>query len=210
MKKKDIYKSINPELIEWLEPILSCYVPEYREQKAIELIQRIKELLFTRATHDSKTDCINYHPSNNKINRYPIFKFSKLIKMNTHRLSYLLNNSKRLHSKHVLHSCDNYSCINDNHLRKGTHDENMKDKIGKKRINKTLTDNEQSKIIIIQILVQYYGMKMHNKVELAKRFKVNYAKVIKIINDNRDFVYDSNIHDKYLIGGRDENNHNKS
>lgn len=50
-----------------------------------------------------------------------------------HRLSYMLHNSEFDQSKHVLHACDNPSCIRPSHLWLGTHQDNMKDRDRKGR-----------------------------------------------------------------------------
>ena len=45
-----------------------------------------------------------------------------------YRISFELHKGKIGKGKHILHSCDNGSCVNPNHLREGTHKENMDDK----------------------------------------------------------------------------------
>jgi hypothetical protein len=42
---------------------------------------------------------------------------------------------------HVLHSCDNPSCVNVNHLRWGSHTENVRDKINRNRCNFPKNEN---------------------------------------------------------------------
>jgi hypothetical protein len=49
-----------------------------------------------------------------------------------HRLIYELKIGSA-NGRHVLHSCDNPQCINPDHLRLGTHQENMQDMISKQR-----------------------------------------------------------------------------
>ena len=56
-----------------------------------------------------------------------------------HRAMYMFNvlNVDSLDSKiMILHSCDNKKCINPEHLRQGTHEDNMKDVVARRRHKK--------------------------------------------------------------------------
>ena len=50
-----------------------------------------------------------------------------------YRISYEINKGIITEGKHILHSCDNGNCVNPNHLREGTHQENMKDMFDRNR-----------------------------------------------------------------------------
>lgn len=53
--------------------------------------------------------------------------------MRAHRLSYMIHNGKIPDGLMVLHSCDNPECTNPDHLRVGTHADNMDDVSKRKR-----------------------------------------------------------------------------
>ncbi len=50
-----------------------------------------------------------------------------------HRVMYELSTNKKLGDLHVLHTCDTPLCVNPNHLKAGTHTDNMHDMIRKGR-----------------------------------------------------------------------------
>lgn len=53
-----------------------------------------------------------------------------------HRLSYELHKGQIPEGMEILHSCDNRLCINPDHLRAGTHRENMSDAVDRSRMRK--------------------------------------------------------------------------
>lgn len=59
----------------------------------------------------------------------------------------------------VLHSCDNRLCVNPGHLRAGTHDENMADKVERDRVARNLGESGPNKISEVQALeiIDRYG-----------------------------------------------------
>jgi len=59
----------------------------------------------------------------------------------THRLALHLEGID-VTGHHVLHSCDNPRCCNPNHLRLGTHQENMRDMVSRGRQSRKLTKQD--------------------------------------------------------------------
>lgn len=65
-------------------------------------------------------------------NGYGIFYIRKNVPVLAHRLSFKLH-IEDPGQLHVLHSCDNTSCVNPGHLFKGAHQDNMRDRDAKGR-----------------------------------------------------------------------------
>ena len=58
--------------------------------------------------------------------------FGKMV--SAHRFSYELYKGEIPKGLEILHSCDNKLCVNPDHLRIGTHSENMRETIGKPKV----------------------------------------------------------------------------
>lgn len=69
--------------------------------------------------------------------------------VSAHRLAYAYyNNTTNLGDFHVLHSCDVRNCIAKEHLRLGTHKENMQDMVDRSRSSRKFTDKEIKEIFL--------------------------------------------------------------
>lgn len=68
---------------------------------------------------------------------YISFQFrnnGKKCNISAHRASYMIDKNENIITDDVImHSCDNPSCINPNHLTKGTHYDNVQDRVSKNR-----------------------------------------------------------------------------
>lgn len=68
----------------------------------------------------------------------------------THRLSWELLRGEIPEGLHVLHNCDNRLCVNPDHLRLGTHQENIAEMIAKGRNKTKLTPAKVREIRAIE------------------------------------------------------------
>lgn len=91
-----------------------------------------------------------------------------------HRVSYQYHYGDLTDADLVLHSCDNPSCINPAHLRKGTGSENIQEAFDKKRKEQPVLygeDNPKSKLTLEQVkFIKANPQMMHT--ELATLFGV--------------------------------------
>lgn len=65
---------------------------------------------------------------------YGVLKINQK-RISAHRLSYMIYKGNIPDEMLICHTCDNTKCVNPNHLFKGTHIDNMRDKINKNRSN---------------------------------------------------------------------------
>lgn len=107
-----------------------------------------------------------------------------------HRISWKLHFGEIPEGLHVLHTCDNRTCVNSNHLFLGTNDDNVKDKVAKKRHYKG-EDCHFSKLT--QEMVREIREKYANGVKitfLAKEFNVS-TEQIRVIVSNESWKDDN-------------------
>ena len=100
-----------------------------------------------------------------------------------HRHSYELSKANEP-SLFLLHSCDNPKCVNPEHLREGTHQENMDDKVQRNRAYRPIGIlNTQSKIsdaVAQQIRDEYKPRKVTQKM-LSEKYGICQQTISKII-----------------------------
>jgi hypothetical protein len=114
------------------------------------------------------SECINY-PGNTTRHRS---KWRNGKQSSAHRLAWEDANGPIPDGMHVLHSCHNPACVNPDHLRLGTHQDNMRDRQEAQRQARGST-NGRSKLTEDQVLEIW---KLKGKVTqrtLAERFGVS-------------------------------------
>jgi hypothetical protein len=92
-----------------------------------------RELLFwDKVDIQSEDECWEWQASKDKYGYGYFSNGDKTVK--SHRFSWELHHKKKIPNKlWVLHSCDNSSCVNPNHLFLGTHQDNVTDCYNKGR-----------------------------------------------------------------------------
>jgi hypothetical protein len=97
-----------------------------------------------------------------------------------HRMSYRIAYGDFPNNLHVLHKCDNPSCVNPSHLFLGTNADNMKDKCMKGR----QANGERSgggKITKPQVIAIRELYKTMSTSQIAKQFNVSYSAIRSIV-----------------------------
>lgn len=102
-----------------------------------------------------------------------------------HRISYKLNKQWDLGDYHVLHQCDNPSCVNPDHLVLGTHQDNMIDRGKKNRTHRAVGEkNHQAKLTAKDVFEIKATEKLRGSgVSLANKFGVSPTKIAQIRNN---------------------------
>lgn len=114
---------------------------------------------------------------------YGCFSSSMMKERKSHRISWILHYGEIPNGMHILHHCDNPSCVNPNHLFIGKNVDNVRDKIRKGRIGDfsgtrngmcKLTENEVLNIRKLHDEGVSYRM-------LSKKFNIGMTQIGRII-----------------------------
>lgn len=105
----------------------------------------------------------------------------------SHRLAYELKHGKLAAGIVVLHSCDNPSCINLEHLSAGTQQDNINDMLNKNRANKLYGENhinsKLSKEIVTDIRKRFIKYDRKNGARsLGREFGVSHVAISSVVN----------------------------
>jgi len=101
-------------------------------------------------------------------------------KIGAHRYSYELHHGP-LGSAHALHSCDNPRCVNPEHLRPGTHQDNMQDAKDRKRFTPRWGE-ACNKVKLTSEQVQQVRASSETGTALARKFGVSKSAIYAIRN----------------------------
>jgi hypothetical protein len=99
-------------------------------------------------------------------------------KFQAHRVAFLLRYG-RLPIPNGLHSCDNPSCVNPNHIHAGTNQDNIKQKVERGRAHRLIGEkhpNHKLKLTQVIAIRKANG----SQVTIAKRFGVSQVQVSRI------------------------------
>lgn len=96
-----------------------------------------------------------------------------------HRISWAIHKGEIPEDMHVLHNCDNPWCVNPDHLRLGTNQENVDDK---KRNGRQLCGERMNTSKLTPAEVQEIRLSSESNAELGRRYGINPDNVKKIKN----------------------------
>ena len=151
-----------------------------------------KDVFLSKIEFDTNGGCWLW--SGAKLNSgYGFLYVSKRKKVTTHRFSYQLFKGQIPDGLHVLHSCDVRMCVNPNHLRTGTDQDNVNDMMLRKRECRGSNHpkaklNDEKVIEIIKLLNE--GKLSHQKI--ADNFEVG-RQLISNINSGLKWTHLSHL-----------------
>lgn len=101
--------------------------------------------------------------------------------MSAHRASYEISTGDSANGYCVMHTCDNKTCVNPRHLKKGTHKENMQDMVAKGRQGKQLPRKKPTLPARSVLSIRRNYLLGQSKNSLAKEFGISTRSVRDII-----------------------------
>lgn len=128
---------------------------------------------WTKVDKSDSGSCWEWTAAKNP-NGYGMFNYKRKMQL-AHRVVWQITNGPIPQGGCILHSCDNPGCVNPQHLRVGTQDENMKDMSRKNRsviVNKKLDEHS------VEQIKKLIGKKSLR--EIANQFNVSHNTIWQI------------------------------
>lgn len=102
-----------------------------------------------------------------------------------HRVAYMLTNGEIGEGLCIMHICDNPQCVNPEHLRQGTHIENMRDKVAKGRCN--AAKYPRDRLTNEQVLAIYHSTKPNR--EIAREMEIKSVSSVRSIKNGKSYSH---------------------
>lgn len=110
------------------------------------------------------------------------------VQKSAHIWAYIDANGPIPEGQMVLHSCDNRRCVNPNHLRLGSHQDNMDDKVERDRCSRLMGELGPSRKITesdaVEI-IQRYATESISSAALGRDYGISPSQVQFIVNGKR-------------------------
>lgn len=142
-----------------------------------------EERFWSKVNIKSDTECWEWTGSKSK-KGYGLFD-ARCGESRAHRVSWMFSFGNVPNGVFVLHSCDNPSCVNPNHLFLGSAKDNTQDMIRKSRDSLIGSKNSQAKlseVSIVEIKTLYQSGISISKI--SSLFNVVYETIWDIVNGN--------------------------
>ena len=149
----------------------------------MELAQKQSERFWSKVNKDASGGCWEWI-GNMHNNGYGLINVEKK-HWRAHRLSYCIKHGSVPEGMYLMHQCDNKKCVNPEHLKPGTHQENMADMKEKGRAAK----GKRKRLTMEQI--QYILESGKSLSVLTAELKVH-PRTVERIRERYELVEDTN------------------
>lgn len=141
----------------------------------------LEERFKAKVQIDHETGCHNWKGARNR-KGYGMIAVGKGRSAVSHRISYQLYKGEIPQDFVVMHTCDNPGCVNPEHLKVGTHADNVADRQSKGRGTRGET-HSKAKLTEIQVLVIKEAYTSgHKQVDIANYFGVKHYNINQIVH----------------------------
>lgn len=106
--------------------------------------------------------------------RFPVQRDGERVRLQAHRMAYLLTWQRWREPEVVRHKCDNRACCNPRHLEPGTHADNVADRVARGR---SARGERQGHAVLTEEIVRYVRASDKSTKELAEELGVNHGTI---------------------------------